>query len=345
MRLSIIIPVYNVEKYVSKCLGSVLDQDIDPKDYEIIIVNDGSTDGSLKIIEDYAKIHGRIKIFNKKNGGVGSARNYGIDVSTGKYIYFLDPDDYLISNSLKTLLEACECHDLEILTFVSDFFSNSFSNEKTDGLNSAVSFNNIMSPIVAGEDYLANEYYRVEVWWFLINREFLKNSNITFIEGRWMEDAIFSLELFLKAKKMAHLNLNAHRHRKTSGTAMTKKEPAHYLKVIRDIQNVAMAYDPMIKMLESKKTNPGSITRIKAKQESFVFFSMIRMLQSTMSFEEVKQHMNNMAQINAYPLNFFIGNDYNRIDYKVLVPLFNKKERFYFFFRLVNPVFKLKYKF
>ncbi|MEO5788407.1 glycosyltransferase [Gelidibacter sp.] len=347
MRLSIIIPVYNVEKYVSQCLDSVLDQDIDAKDYEIIIVNDGSTDGSLRIIQNYAKIHDRIKVIDKKNGGVGSARNCGMDVAQGKYIYFLDPDDYLISNSLKALVDTSERHHLDILTFLSGFFSKSSPKNQTiaNNLPLDISVEHPISPITTGEDYLENEYYRVEVWYFFINREFLKNSEIRFIEGRWMEDAIFSLELFLKAKRMTHLKFDAHRHRKTSGTAMTKREPTHYLNVIRDIQNVAIIYDSKIKMLENKNINPGSLARIKAKQESFVFFSMIRILQSTMSFEEVKRRMSDMSLINAYPINSFLGKDYNRIDYKILVPLFNKKWRFYFFFRLVNPVLKLKYKF
>ena len=347
MKLSIIIPVYNVEQYLSECLDSVLDQDISSKDYEIIIVNDGSTDGSLKIIQNYAKIHDCIKIIDKINGGVGSARNCGMDAANGKYIYFLDPDDYLLSNSLKKLVDTSTHHNLDVLTFVSEFFYNSSSKTKviSDELSLEASTEKSISLISTGEDYLENEYYRGEVWGFLINREFLKNSGIRFIEGRWMEDAIFSLELFLKAQRMAHLKLDVHRHRKTPGTAMTKTEPEHYLKVIRDIQNVAVTYGSMIKKLENKKTNPGSILRIKAKQESLVFFSMIRMLQSTMSFDEVKRRMSEMSRIDAYPINSFLGKDYNRLDYQILVPLFNKKRRFYFFFRCFNPVLKLKHKF
>lgn len=347
MRLSIIIPVYNVEKYVCQCLDSVLDQDLDAGDYEIIVVNDASTDRSIEIVQDYAKIHDRIKIYNKKNGGVGSARNLGMDNAVGKYVYFLDSDDYLLSNSLKKLVETCEHHELDVLTFLSHFFSNSSPKNETfsNKLQRDILATNPISLITTGEDYLAKEYYRVEVWWFLINREFLIKSKIRFIEDRWMEDAIFSLELFLKAKRMAHIKLDVHRHRKTSGTAMTNTEPTHYLKMIRDIQNVAITYDPMIKMLEHKKTEPKSIIRIKAKQESFVFFSMIRMLQSTMSFEEVKKRMGEIKSINAYPLKSFLGKDYNRLDYQLLVPIINNEKRFYFFFRILNPILKLRNKF
>lgn len=88
MRLSIIIPVYNVEKYISDCLDSVLDQGLHTDDYEIIVVSDGSTDGSLKIAQTYASVNNNINIIEKENGGIVSARHYGMDVDQGKFIYF-----------------------------------------------------------------------------------------------------------------------------------------------------------------------------------------------------------------------------------------------------------------
>lgn len=348
MRLSIIIPVYNVEKYIYKCLDSVLDQNLVTKDYEIIIVNDGSTDSSLQIIQNYAKQHDFIKIIDKENGGAGSARNRGIDAAKGKYIYFLDPDDYLISNSLNELIDTCERNNLDVLTFLSKSFSDLSSKdkslfEKNDFSNSFG--DNILSPIVTGEEYVANVNYRSEVWWYLINRKFLKSLGIRFVEGRYLEDAAFSIELILKAKRIAHLQLDAHRYRVTPGSAMNSIEPNHYLKIIRDIQNAALAFNPIIKTLENKNANPDCIARVRAKQQSLVFFSMTRMLRSTMSFGEVKQRMNEMMSINAYPLDAFLGKDYNRVTYQLLVKLFKTERKFYFLFRLVNPVLKLKHKF
>lgn len=92
MKLSIIIPVYNVEPYIKRCLESVVNQDF--KDFEIIIVNDGSKDGSDKIIKEFLKDK-RIKYFKKENGGLSSARNYGLKHATGEYVAFLDSDDYV----------------------------------------------------------------------------------------------------------------------------------------------------------------------------------------------------------------------------------------------------------
>ena len=91
-KISVIMPVYNVERYVSKSIESIINQSFN--DFELIIVNDGSTDNSKEIIEKYAKLDSRITIINKENEGVASARNLGIDRSIGKYLFFCDSDDY-----------------------------------------------------------------------------------------------------------------------------------------------------------------------------------------------------------------------------------------------------------
>lgn len=348
MKLSVIIPVYNVEKYITKCLESILDQGLENPDYEIIIVNDGSTDSSLRIVESYAESNTHIKIFNKENGGAGSARNYGMDCAKGKYIYFIDPDDFLLPNSLKALVETSEQHSLDILTFMSKSYSDTSLKDKSlfESKDFSASFGNkVFSPIVNGQEYIANVNYRNEVWWFLTNREFLENSGMRLVEGRYLEDAAFSIELILAAKKIAHLQLDAHRYRETPGSAMNNLEPTHYLKIIRDIQHAVLNYNPIIESLENNKAHPDCIVRVKARQQSLVFFSMIRMLKSTMSFAEVKLRMNKMISINAYPLDAFLGKDFNGIIYQVLMRFFKTEGRFYFFFRLFNPVLKLKYKF
>lgn len=347
MKLSIIIPVYNSEKHIVQCLNSVLNQGLDKRDYEVIIVNDGSTDNSLEIAQSFAFKNHHIKVIDKDNGGAGSARNLGMDCAEGNYIYFIDSDDYLMENSLNKVLKICEDQKLDILTFLSKPFSASSKGELILKKNNFdVSFgDNILSPVVTGLDYVANVNYRSEVWWFMVNREFLKNSEIRFVEGRYLEDVVFSIDLILKAKQMAHLKLDAHRYRIAPGTAMTSQESSHYLRIIRDLQNAATKFDPIIKELENKNAIPECVTRVKARQQSFVFFSMMRMLKSTMSFEEVKKRMREMAHINAFPLDSFLGEDYNGLHYQILVSLFKTKRRFYFLFQLLNPIIKLRYKF
>ena len=104
--ISVIIPAYNAEKYIGKCIESI--QNSDYTDLEIIIVNDGSKDNTLGIINSYAKADSRIVVVDKKNGGVSSARNLGLDRATGEYVAFIDSDDYVSENYFSNMLECCE---------------------------------------------------------------------------------------------------------------------------------------------------------------------------------------------------------------------------------------------
>lgn len=103
MFLSIIIPVYNAEKYIRECLDSCLAQNISPDDYEIICVDDGSSDGSAAILRDYAQKYNNISVISKENGGVSSARNEGIARASGDYLWFIDADDFISKNILSQL--------------------------------------------------------------------------------------------------------------------------------------------------------------------------------------------------------------------------------------------------
>lgn len=95
LKLSIIIPVYNTEKYVGECLDSSVEQDILKNEYEIICIDDGSTDGSLNVLTEYSNKYENIHVYSQKNQGVSAARNAGISVASGKYVWFVDSDDYI----------------------------------------------------------------------------------------------------------------------------------------------------------------------------------------------------------------------------------------------------------
>lgn len=126
VKLSIIVPVYNVKKYLRKCVDSLLAQDLPASDYEIILVDDGSTDGSATVCDEYAMSHNTsdithntcvIRVLHQHNAGVGAARNAGIAIAEGEYMMFVDSDDFIESNVLGTLMEQVECEQLDVLRF------------------------------------------------------------------------------------------------------------------------------------------------------------------------------------------------------------------------------------
>jgi glycosyltransferase involved in cell wall biosynthesis len=114
MRLSVIIPIYKVERYIERCLLSLVNQNIDPETYEIICINDGSPDRSGEIVKCVQRKHRNVKLIEQENQGVSSARNNGMNVATGKYLLFIDPDDYIELNSLKRVLDKADNHECQV---------------------------------------------------------------------------------------------------------------------------------------------------------------------------------------------------------------------------------------
>lgn len=116
-KISVIVPIYNCEEYIERCLQSIINQTY--KNLEIILINDGSTDGSIKICEKYKQSDYRIKLINQKNSGVSVARNNGIEISTGEYITFVDSDDYIDSKMYEELINNIENCDIAVCKYVS----------------------------------------------------------------------------------------------------------------------------------------------------------------------------------------------------------------------------------
>lgn len=137
-KISIIVPIYNVEKYIHKCINSILDQSL--TEFELILVDDGSPDRCGEICDEYSKKDNRIKVIHKNNGGVSSARNIGIDKACGEYIGFVDPDDYIDVNMYEILYKSAKKNNAEIVISSFSFIRNC-KEEKQDVSNDELIFN------------------------------------------------------------------------------------------------------------------------------------------------------------------------------------------------------------
>ena len=313
-----------------ECIDSLLNQNLYPSEYEIIIVNDESKDSTLVVANNYASKHNNIVVIDKKNAGVGAARNSGYDVAKGKYLYFLDPDDYLAKNTMTTILGLMEANDLDILTFHS---MPVVKRHVPDSLNIEHGVKEL--EVQDGISYIANIKYQNEIWWYFIKRDFMASTGIRFIEGKWMEDAILTSEIFLKAKRMAHADIDVHRYRILPTSAMRNKSPEHYNKVIFDNANAAHVYADLIESVpKDHKNYAPSINRLRTRQQSFVFFLLVRLMKSDISIKKIPEMLSGFEKIKAYPLNNFIGKDYHGFGYSFLVFIFNRKS-------LINPFIRV----
>ena len=218
MDLSIIVPVYNVEKYVRTCIESIYKQGLDEECFEVIIVNDGTPDRSMEMITDIIAAHQNIAVINQENQGLSVARNNGIKVAKGEYILMPDSDDILIENSLKPLLEkALETKvDLVIADFltmtdeeIDDFYKKEFKQPEPQ-----------FKKVVGEQIYLEllNPHHCF-VWRTLYRREFLVTENLTSYPGIRFQDIPFTHECYVKASNCIRTNILLNIYRKWPGSA------------------------------------------------------------------------------------------------------------------------------
>lgn len=194
-KISIIIPIYNVEKYVRQCLESVINQTY--KNLEIIIVNDGTKDNSMKIVGEYLSDE-RIKVINKENGGLSSARNKGMEDVNGEYTYFLDSDDWLELNTIEILVKNLE-ENLDIIGANFYLFDEIKKEKKVSNLK--VTYEKIEE----GKYFLLDEA-EIVVWNKLYKTSFLKENRIIFLENIVHEDEDFTFKCYMKAKKIKYIS-------------------------------------------------------------------------------------------------------------------------------------------
>lgn len=201
MTLSIIIPAYNTEIYIQECLESCLTQDIAIQEYEIIIVNDGSTDGTLSIIKEYAEKYPNIYIINQRNQGVSVAKNAGLLQARGEYIMFVDSDDFITKNSLSTYIKQAYEQDLDLL--LSDYELIKLNGKTTKETN----FRKIPLPqkIYSGTDILERYYgYHGFMCMGLYRRSLFIDNALFFQPGIIFEDLNLVFRIILKAERIMY---------------------------------------------------------------------------------------------------------------------------------------------
>ncbi|MGL5649963.1 MAG: glycosyltransferase family 2 protein [Clostridium sp.] len=241
-KVSVVIPVYNVELYLREALDSVINQTL--KEIEIILVNDGSTDNSLNIIREYEKIDKRIMVISQKNQGLSGARNSGLKIANGKYIYFMDSDDYIELDTIELCYEKSEKENLDFIFFDAEAFStenlcvNYFDYDRSKAIED--------NKIFRGKNLLNNllkiNKYKAAAVLNFINLNYLKQIDLNFYPRIIHEDELFTFILFLNAKRVSYINRKFFKRRVRIGSIMTvskgEKNLIGYLTVARELNKI-----------------------------------------------------------------------------------------------------------
>lgn len=207
--LSIIVPVYNVEKYVRSCVESLLHQGLTEDTFEVIIVNDGTEDNSMEVIADIINSHSNFTVINQQNQGLSIARNNGIAAAKGQYILLVDSDDLLVENSLTPILyKALETNvDIAVAEFME------IKDERAEFHQPAIQYIEETS----GRQLFLTDFKNY-VWHKLYKKKYLEDNNLSFIPGIFYEDIPFTHECYLKAGKCLRTNTILYLYRRRPGS-------------------------------------------------------------------------------------------------------------------------------
>lgn len=198
VEISIIVPVYNVEKYLKKCIDSIMNQTF--KNFELILVDDGSTDGSSNICDEYEKVDKRITVVHKRNGGLSSARNAGIDIANGKYITFIDSDDFVDNRYCEYLYSTIIEYDADIV--ISDFIRYKSKEEILSSDNRIII--SVKDGKSACKELYSNSVVKYVVAWGKLFKSELVRKHY-FLEGKIHEDEFFTYKLYYESNVVVEL--------------------------------------------------------------------------------------------------------------------------------------------
>lgn len=323
--ISFIIPMYNVEKYIERCLNSILENNWGNSRFEIVVVDDESPDNSSIIVERYIKNNSNIKLIRQKNKGLGGARNTGILNAVGKYLFFLDSDDYLTKDEILTAVVYADKNDLDVLEF-----SANKVDEKYKVIDNIFQIN--CNEVCSGQIYIANYEFANSACNKLYKRLFLIKNEISFIEKVYVEDAPFNVEVLLKANKVSSIPNVVVSFLQNTESITRKRRTAEVLhKFINDSKIIIKKINKL-----NVEFSKNCRTKISLDRKIAMFLSghLLMLIQAEKSFKEKKEEVDELIASGLYPVKSSSGIKLRDL----FLSLFNNKRILLFTFFLRDKI-------
>lgn len=320
-KLSIIVPVYGVEKYIDKCLNSLVKQSL--KEIEIIVVNDGTKDNSQKIIDKYVKKYpDKIKSYIKENGGQGSARNYGLKKATGEYIGYVDSDDFVEKDMYKKLYNKAKENNYDIVVCGNYNVSEDYQNKNIDAFIN--NYNTDLENIFFG---------KMAVWNKIYKRDILIKNKLEFKEKVWYEDLAFTLKAIMNSNTFAFIDEPLYDYLIREGSTMNNSNVQRNLEIL-DAFNDILSY-----IQHNKKEEYFSKIEFLAIDHIYIS-AIVRVLKAEADDKVKRETINKLIDYMNKKFPNYKNNKYintlskNR---KIIYKLINMK-----MYGLINLIFKVK---
>lgn len=315
MILSIIVPIYNVAQYLRKCVDSLLKQDI--SNYEIILVDDGSTDNCCAICDEYANSRlsaldsPLIRVIHQPNAGLSAARNSGIKIAKGEYLMFVDSDDYLEPNVLGELVRSMDEKKLDVLRY-------NYQNVRDNGEvfaphKTGKPYFDYSSEVVDGETFLNERLgYACYAWAFLIKRAMFykdlgfKIYDLRFTEGIYFEDTEWTPRMLMKAKRAASTEMIVYNYLWREGSITLPDNPEKKRKVLEDKISLLRGFKEQQQKVQNKQWFIW--------QTAGTTMSILGIL-ATYSNEVRKPYIKQLQELKVFPLSTYraVGNNKYKI--------------------------------
>ena len=320
-KVSVIIPVYNAQKYLKEALDSVLNQSL--KSIEVICIDDGSIDNSFNILNEYSLKDNRIKIFKQENKGAGAARNFALNQSKGKYIYFMDADDILDTNALKQFYKISEENSLDFLIFQ----AINYNEEKSTYYNIPIYLmDDLINDKVFSFDELDDNIFKINVtaWSKFYNKDYLLKIGAIFPEGVIFEDNLFFWKTMFHAKRILFYKkcLYIHRIHLKSSTRLCDERFIDTIKInnliVQEFINEGY-FDKYKKELFNKKVMLTSV-RYRTVHEDFkkyFYEKIVEDFTKILNHEYYDDFRDSLGEINTFRFeNAILSKNFKEYDLK-----------------------------
>lgn len=292
MQISFIVPVYNARETLPRCVESLMDQHLKNDSFEIILVNDGSCDGSGELCVDLASRNSNIRVVSQNNLGPSAARNKGIEVAHGDYLCFVDSDDYLIPGGLSSIIAYCG-GNIDLIRFWSKFVYAGASNEDNWGDGSLL-FSGF------GLDYLRQFGLETFCWSFIYKRSFLEKAHLSFLSGIIGEDFRFLFDVMMASPSVVSVARRLYIYNINPGSLSTTRSPEHSRRWVKDL------IDTMSHIVRKLEPFRDSDSTLYAKchrsldDKCLALFS--RMLSANYTTEEFREILSSCQEKGLLPL-------------------------------------------
>lgn len=319
MKLSIIIALYNTEIYIEKCIRSIyINNNLSNDSFEVIVINDGSTDNSKSIVEQMMKEYSNIQLINKENGGQSTARNIGFNLAKGEYFFCLDSDDSINAKELSKALFYCISNNLDVLPVYYQVYDQNhklLTRKKADNYP-------IINKAIDGGIFMSNYTISGSMWRYFYKTSLLKQHNLKLTEGIFHEDEEFVIKFLSYSKKISYKRHLVYNHVIRDNSTVNKKEKKHRLKLLDDL---IVVVNQLTLHRSNFKEYSLNYIGISKKIEQLIISIFLRMKEDNLNYDERMSFKIKLQSINMYPIRIkYLGFKFKIVSFLLNSKLFNK---------------------